>query len=159
MRTIDDEIKFHLSEAGWYLGDSKIEIVKDRLPILGIGPECINFTNAGELAWTDGHSINLKESLGWVASLPQLVFATLHEHFHMKLGHCIKDNNMSSMACYEREYACDRLALKHLIKSGDYNRMEILDAIALFRDIVIEEASATHPSSKSRYKRLMEYVS
>lgn|GEM_PF-5539364 len=158
MRNIDAQIMFYLSKHGWYLGDSKINLVNDRLPSLGIDPKCVNFTNSGDLAWARGSSINLNQCLGWVASLPQLDFLVLHEYFHIKLGHCFQTKNMSRNLCHGREYDCDRLALKYLIDSGKRSPKELYDAIQIFEDVICEEESETHPSSKSRYKRLLSYL-
>lgn len=154
MKTIDQDIRFHLSKSGWYLGDSKINIVKERLP----GIEQVNFTCSGDIAWTDGDEININQALGWIASLPQLVFLTLHEHFHIRRPDCVKAKNMSERANHEMEYECDRLALKHMVNSGKYTKQELLDAIRAFGDVVDENESKTHPSSKNRYGRLYSYL-
>lgn len=157
MKTIDNDLKFHLSAAGWYIGDSKISLVKERTESLGI-EGCFNFTNTSDMAWTDGNSINLSNALGWVASLPQLDFIALHEYFHRKVDHCSDKNPLPSHVAQAQEFECDRRALKHLIESGRYNAYELYDAIAVFKDVVVEDESDTHPSSKTRYKRLLNQL-
>lgn len=155
----DDYIKFKLADSGWYLGESKIDFFDESLEELGIDSSIVSFQNIDSHGATDGDKIFLRESLKWAASLVQIQFIALHEYFHIRLGHCVEELNTSKRANYAREYACDRLALKHLIKSGKYNMKEIKDAIAVFKDIIVEGDSYTHPSSKNRYRRLMEYVS
>lgn len=159
MKNIDDEIKFYLAESGWYLGDKKIEFFEESLEDMGIDPSIVSFHDMKEHGATDGERIYLKNSLKFKGSLVQILFIALHEYFHIRLGHGFKALNLNKTASHQQEYACDRLALKHLIKTGKYNRHEIRDAISVFKEVIVEGESYTHPSSRDRYNRLMEYVS
>ena len=160
MKTIDEQIKFYLTDAGWYIGETPIKMqFEASLDDLDIDASIVSFQKIDSYGKTDGRSIYLKESLPWIASLVQMQFLVLHEFFHMKLGHCKDGLDESKKSCHKREYECDRLALNHLIRSGKWNKREIKDAIAFFKNIAIEDESETHPSSKSRYTRLMECIS
>jgi hypothetical protein len=156
-KSINDIIRFHLAETGWYVGESKIEFFEESLIEIGIDPSMVSFQNIDTHGAAINNKIYLKESLKYGASLVQLQFIALHEYFHIRLGHCVKKLNMNKIACHAREYACDRLALKHLAKSC--NRRELRDAIETFREIIVDGESDTHPSSEDRYNRLLEYMS
>ena len=159
MKTIDDEIRFHLAETGWYLGETKIGFFDESLAELGINPSIVSFHSGIEgFAETDGELIRLDESLKWGASQIQRMFLAAHEWFHMRLGHCEGDLDMSRRACHAREYLADKLAIRLLKKHGS-NRHEIRDAINVFKEIIVERESNKHPSSEDRYWRLMEEVS
>lgn len=157
MKTLDDEIKFHLSKQGWYVGEAPIDIhvMKDHLHEDGIDPSIVCLSSTAEagrcLACTDGNRITISESLAWGASYMQIKFAALHEYAHILFNHSGRD-------CHAHEYQADLWALKQLIGSGKYNKLEIMDAISIFGGVVNEKESFSHPSSKSRYKRLYDYL-
>lgn len=157
-KSIDEYIKFKLADCGWYLGEAKIEFFEESLEEIGVDSSIVSFQNIDSHGATDGERIFLKESLKRYASLVQIQFIVLHEYYHIHLGHCVKELSRSKRANHKQEYACDRLALKHLIKCGSFNKKEIMDAISVFKDIIVGDESDTHPSSIARYKRLMEYV-
>lgn len=152
MKTIDEEIRFHLSKNGWYVGETEIELGFDSID--GIDVEIASL-GAGQLACYTNGKIFISRALAEYASLPQRRLALLHELGHARL-------KLRGASNHEKEYACDAWALKEMIKSGIYNLIELYDAIKLFGEVVEENESYTHPSSQSRYKRLYgilkEYV-
>jgi len=151
MKSIDDEIKFHLSKTGWYLGETKIEVIDE---INGVKVVASSF-NSLSLAYYEYGKIHMSKALIRHASLPQRRLIALHEYAHT---FTVPDG----VSQHDIEYACDRWALGVMIKSGDYNARELKDAISVFGDIVNEVETYTHPSSKDRYnrlkKQLREYV-
>lgn len=144
MKTFDDTLRFHLAQEGWYLDKTKIEISNETINGVEI---IIGALDSGSLAYFMKGKIYISDVLARYASLPQRRLAILHEYAHAHL-------NLLGVSSHEKEYACDHWALKELIKSGLYNTHELWDSIALFGEIVDEDESFTHPSSKSRYKRL-----
>lgn len=152
MRSIEDQIKFYRLKSGWYLGDLKIEVEETHIN----GVEVIIAALAGDsLAYYSNGKIFISKALAWFASLPQRRLAILHEYAHSYL-------DLEDLSHHEKEYACDRWALREMIRSGLYSIRELRDAINLFGEVINEEVSKTHPSSKNRYKRLKrqlrEYV-
>ena len=86
MKTIDEQIKFYLTDAGWYIGETPIKMqFEASLDDLDIDASIVSFQKIDSYGKTDGRSIYLKESLPWIASLVQMQFLVLHEFFHMKL--------------------------------------------------------------------------
>jgi hypothetical protein len=147
----EDDIKFHLSKMGWYLGEKEIETVET---IHGVDV-VVDALNPRMLAYYQNGKIYISRALAYYASLPQRRFAILHEYAHAHL-------NLRGLSRHEKEYACDKWAILNMIKSNEYVISEIVDATRIFIDIICELETDTHPSSKSRYKRLgailREYV-
>jgi hypothetical protein len=154
MPTIDDEIAFHLSKEGWYLGDTKINIVEESLIELGVDVNHVHFASTSDWGSVINGEITLNRAVVHACSLPQIALITLHEHYHHVLGHKgLNDGNN-----YRREYECDILALKHMIKSEQYTKRELYNAIKVFGDVISEGRSGTHPSSIERYNALFQYL-
>ena len=148
MRTIDEEIKFHLTRSGWYLDKTSIEISKETIGGVDV---ITTYLDAGKLASLMNGKIYISKALAFYASLPQRRLAILHEYAHLKL-------NLLGGPSHEAEYACDIWALKEMVSSGMYNVRELYNSIDLFVDVINELETSTHPSSKSRYKRLVCYL-
>jgi len=149
MKNIDDEIQFHLSKAGWYLGETPIELSK--ASIGGVEVITASYLDAGNLACLKNGRIYISKALAFYASLPQIRLAILHEYAHLKL-------NFLGKPTHDNEYACDLWALKQMIKSGMYSIHELYNAIDLFGDVINFVETETHPSSKNRHKRLLDQL-
>lgn len=143
MRTIDDEIRFHLTKHGWHLGDTEIEISDS---VYGVEVHTAYLDGAHMAAASNG-KIFISHALARYASLPQRRLVILHELAHIHL-------NTEGMSNYAKEFACDAWALKEMMRSGEYNDHEHFDAIMVFGEVINEPDTNTHPSSKSRFKRL-----
>jgi hypothetical protein len=148
MRSIDDQIKFQMLKAGWHINDTKIEIEEDRIEDVEI---LVTALDNGALAHYAHGKIFLSKALVWFASLAQRRLVILHEYAHAIL-------DLDGLSHHETEYACDEWALQSMIESGSYSVRELKNAIALFGEVVDEEESRTHPSSKNRYKRLLRQL-
>jgi hypothetical protein len=147
MRNIDDEIRFHLSQNGWYLGDTEIEITDDSLDVEVV----IGELDSRSLAYYQRGKIYLSRAFASYASLPQRRLAILHELAHAKL-------DLRGKNSHDKELACDKWALRKMIDSGMYNLRELYNAISLFGEVINEPETTTHPSSKLRYRRLSKYL-
>ena len=153
MRSMDEDIKFWLTQQGWYLGETQIREIDE---IEGIRV-CVDSLDSRCLAYYERGKIYASRALVTFASLPQRRLAMLHELAHPRL-------NIKHLSLHDQEYACDRWALQRMINSGDYTFRELLNAIGLFTaSWFVEGDTKTHPASKKRYKRLynqlMESVS
>jgi hypothetical protein len=147
MKSIDDEIKFHLSKTGWYLGEIEIEVVDN---INGVDVVTGAF-DSKKLCYYANGKIYMSQAVVRYASLPQRRIIALHEYAH-------RFPVPEGTTKREIEYACDRWALGVMIRSGDYNISELKNAITAFGEIVNEVETETYPSSKDRYKRLKKQL-
>ncbi len=143
-KDIDEEVKFHLSQQGWYLGETEIGIQDSVMDVEVV----VGQLDTKSLAYYKGGKIYISRAFAAYASLPQRRLAILHELAHAKL-------DLRGCTSHEKEYACDRWALKKMVSSGMYNLKELYNAILLFGDVINEPETDTHPSSKSRYNQLL----
>jgi hypothetical protein len=143
MKTIDEEIRFHLSKMGWYLGETEIEM-EDNINGVKVVTGALD---SGSLAYYENGTIYISQAIIRHASLPQRRLVALHEYAH-------RFPAPEGMSQHDIEYACDKWALQNMINSDNYTVRELEDAIRVFGEIVDDEETPTHPSSKNRYKRL-----
>lgn len=134
----EEEISFIKALLGEFLAE--IEHIGD-IPVV-----YESFSPGSIAAYVNG-KIYMSNALKRYASLPQRWLIGLHEYAHARL-------NVKGLSKHEKEFACDEWALKWMIWSGTFNLHELRDAIAVFGEIFKGGESDTHPSSKSRYKRL-----
>lgn len=155
MKSIDDQLKFYLSRQGWYIDDTQISFEEIPDEFCGVPVIVSNLTDGGLCAYANG-KIFISQTLRKFGTYPQIMFGILHEYAHKRLdlcGYSEKDQKLN----HNMEYSCDLWALKNLIKSGNYNKYELYDAIK-FCFLSNDGESLTHPSMRDRYKRLLNQL-
>lgn len=148
----------------WFIDHAKVDNYFKNLKKIRVPIEIVHITasiDATNLAYTlGGDKIFLEEELMALATPPQLLFVTLHEYAHIKLG---KFEGRNKHDCHALELECDEWAMLSMIQSKNFTRDDLLEAARLFTEVIICDGSRTHPPSQTRYKQALrlieEYVS